>query len=87
MQLSPNAALGRVEQSLTDIQGSDTMGDLQRILVSARTTVGRGRIHGGGPGQKAALASAGTAHAQELAAAAEEPQVIACSRITPYTCR
>ena len=35
-QLSAKAALGRVEQSLTDIQGSDTMGDLEKILVSAQ---------------------------------------------------
>jgi len=73
-QLSPNAALGRVEQSLTDIQGSDTMGDLQKILVSAQAAVGRGRIHGAEAAKKAALASAGKAHTQELAA--EEPQEI-----------
>jgi len=46
-QLSPAAALGRVEQSLTDVTGSDTMGDLQKILVAAKAHIsGRGRVHG-----------------------------------------
>ena len=46
-ELSPATALGRVEQSLTDVTGSDTMGDLQKILASAQASVAgnRGRVH------------------------------------------
>lgn len=46
-ELPPATALGRVEQSLTDVTGSDTMGDLQKILASAQASVAgnRGRVH------------------------------------------
>lgn len=76
-QLSAKAALGRVEQSLTDIQGSDTMGDLEKILVSAQAeTRGRGRIHlpkKEEAGEKSALSAGERAHDDQLA---EEPQEI-----------
>ena len=51
-RLSPSAALGRVEQSLTQEQGLDTMGDLQKILEAAHAISG-----GGGRGRLPALAA------------------------------
>ena len=42
-QLTPAVGLSKVEQSLTNMEDSDTMGDLQSIIASAPK--GRGRVH------------------------------------------